>query len=165
MVDEQTFRAAIVKEARSWIGTNYHLGAGVKGAGVDCALLILRAYQHCGIVPPDEEAHRLSQDWWNHTTEEHYKLRVVRHCVKTVEAVTYKTMSGARPGDIVLLKTTGSKLANHGGIVLEKWPLIVHAIAPRVCVTDASKDFLWQFRTVEVYSPWEKYLEGNNTAA
>lgn len=153
---ERQFRQRIVEAAREWIGTPYHLGAGVKGVGVDCALLILRTFQQISIVPPDEEAHRLSHDWWAHTTEERYKLRVVRHCIKTVEAVTYRTLD-AKPGDIVLLRTAGSKLHNHGGIVLERWPTIIHAVYPAARVVDASRDPLWQFKTVEVYSAWEKY--------
>ncbi len=160
---ELEFRAAIVKEARSWAGTPYLLGQRVKGVGCDCATLILAVYQAVGIVPPDEGAHLLSQDWWHHTTEERYKLRVVRHSTKTVEAVTYRTLD-AKAGDIVMLRTPGSKLHNHGGIVLERWPWLIHAIAPKAAVVDASRDPLWAFQMVEVYSAWEKYSAGAETA-
>ena len=40
-------RAAVVAEARSWIGTPYHHAADVKGHGVDCAMLLIRVYCDC----------------------------------------------------------------------------------------------------------------------
>jgi cell wall-associated NlpC family hydrolase len=68
---EQEFRARIVREALSFVGTPYHLGGMVKGAGVDCATLLLLIYRSCALIPPEEETHRLSQDWWQHTSVEH----------------------------------------------------------------------------------------------
>jgi cell wall-associated NlpC family hydrolase len=154
---ESEFRKAIVREALSWKGTPYRLGSRVKGAGVDCATLLLATYQAVGLVPPDEQAHLLSHDWWSHTTEERYKLRVVRHATKTVEAVTYRTLD-AKPGDILLVKAANARLHNHGGIVIE-WPRLIHAIHPAVEVIDGTSHCMWQYQTVEVYSPWERWLE------
>ena len=156
MLTEEEYRARIVREARSWLGTPYVLGARVKGAGADCATLIMGIFQAVGIIPPDEQAHLLSADWWQHTTEERYRIRVVRHSTKTVEAFTYPTLE-AKPGDILLVRAAGAKVHNHGGIVLEKWPWIIHAIAPVACVANASQHRMWEFQKVEVFSPWEKY--------
>jgi cell wall-associated NlpC family hydrolase len=33
-------RAAVVREAESWIGTPFHHAARVKGAGIDCLMLL-----------------------------------------------------------------------------------------------------------------------------
>lgn len=151
---ETEFRSRIVSEALSWVGTPYRLGGRVKGAGTDCACLILGVLQNAGVIPPDEEAHRFSQDWWQHTTEERYKLRALRYAVKTLEAVTYRSLN-AQPGDILLLKAAGAKLHNHGAIVIA-WPWIVHAIAPAVQRVDATRHAMWQLQTVEVLSPWER---------
>src|SRR5947209_7911280 len=134
---ESEFRKRIVDEALSWRGTPYRLGARKKGAGADCATLILATYQAVGIVPPDQDAHRMSHDWWSHTTEERYKIGVLRHATKTVEAVTYRTLE-TKPGDILLLKAANSKLHNHGAIVIS-WPRIIHAIHPEVQVVDGVK--------------------------
>ena len=37
-------RAAVVKEAESWIGTPFHHAARVKGAGIDCLMLPLNPF-------------------------------------------------------------------------------------------------------------------------
>ena len=154
---EQEFRKRIVDEAVSWKGTPYVLGQRVKGAGTDCACFILAVMQRCGLIPPDEEAHRFSQDWWNHTGEERYKLRVVRHAVKTVEAVTYRTLA-AKPGDILIAKAAGARVHNHGGIVLA-WPRLIHSVRPAVEIVDGTQDSMWAFQPVEVYSMWLRYQE------
>src|SRR5262249_43477037 len=44
-------RAAVVAEAESWIGTPFHHAARVKGAGVDCLMLLAEVYERAGIVP------------------------------------------------------------------------------------------------------------------
>jgi cell wall-associated NlpC family hydrolase len=43
-------RAAVVAEAKTWIGTPYHHAADVKGHGVDCAMLLVRIYGDLGLV-------------------------------------------------------------------------------------------------------------------
>src|SRR6185437_15824401 len=42
-------RAAVVAEARSWIGTPYHNCADIKGTGVDCGMLIVRVFVATGL--------------------------------------------------------------------------------------------------------------------
>src|SRR5260370_9302840 len=50
--DLRDLRAAVVQEAESWIGTPFHHAARVKGAGVDCLMLLAEVYQHPGVVAP-----------------------------------------------------------------------------------------------------------------
>ena len=64
-------RAAVVAEARSWIGTPYHLGADVKGAGVDCAMILVRVFCDLGLVAPFDPR-PYSNDWHLHRGEEVY---------------------------------------------------------------------------------------------
>jgi cell wall-associated NlpC family hydrolase len=66
-------RAAVVSEALKWLGTPYHHHAGVLGAGVDCAMLLVRVFEDAGVVPPvgigpADYAH----DWHLHRNEELY---------------------------------------------------------------------------------------------
>lgn len=128
----------------------------VKGAGVDCATFILLVLKSAGVIPPDEETHAYSHDWWCHTTDERYKLRTLRYAVKTLEAVTHRTLA-AQPGDILLLKTAGARVHNHGAICVH-WPHVIHAIAPRVQMVDATRNYMWQHQLIEVFSPWEHYV-------
>ena len=54
-------RTALVDAARSWLNTPYHHKARVKGAGVDCAQLLIGVYTDAGLIeafdtgdyPPD----------------------------------------------------------------------------------------------------------------
>src|SRR3954454_10152249 len=43
-------RAAVVTEAETWIGTPFHHAARVKGAGVDCLMLLAEVYERAGIT-------------------------------------------------------------------------------------------------------------------
>jgi cell wall-associated NlpC family hydrolase len=48
---EAAQRATVVAEARSWIRTPYHNCADVKGAGVDCGMLLVRVFVDTGLMP------------------------------------------------------------------------------------------------------------------
>jgi NlpC/P60 family putative phage cell wall peptidase len=149
-------RREIVAEARTWIGTPYHYGGQVKGAGCDCATLLLCVWRTCGIIH-DEELGVYAGDWYCNTTEEKYMRRVLRHAHKVAEAVSYTTLE-AKPGNIVLTRAAGSRVFNHGGIVVN-WPRVIHAIDPSVEECDASTHRLWAYKTVAVFDPWEKPKE------
>jgi cell wall-associated NlpC family hydrolase len=143
-------RAALVAEARSWIGTPYHFGAMLKGIGCDCGTLLLGVLQACGYAR-GEKIERFTQDWFCHTSEERYAKRLMRNATLVVQAISYATLE-ARPGDLVL--THHQKIEtirfNHGGIVTE-WPKVIHAVDPHVEEIDASKHWMWNFREVAVY--------------
>ncbi len=47
-------RAAIVVEARSWIGTRWHHQASCKGAGSDCIGFVVGVAKACGVLEADE---------------------------------------------------------------------------------------------------------------
>jgi hypothetical protein len=48
---DEAMRAAVVKEALTWLGTPYHHHARVKGVGVDCARLLCAVYEASACVP------------------------------------------------------------------------------------------------------------------
>lgn len=145
-----TSRAELVHEAQSWIGTPYRMGAMVKGAGCDCATFLLAVLQSCGFAQ-DEHCEHHAQDWFCHTTQEGYALRLLKHATRIAEAVSYPTLK-TQPGDLVLTRhDVSSRVYNHGGIVVQ-WPRIIHAVHPAVRATDATSDPMWCFREVAVFS-------------
>ena len=64
-------RRRVVAAARSWIGTPYHHAADVKGAGVDCAMLLVRVFCDLGLVEPFDPR-PYTRDWHLHRGEERY---------------------------------------------------------------------------------------------
>lgn len=154
---EQEQRSALVHQARSWIGTPYVLGARVKGAGVDCASLIAEVLIAANLAER-EELGVYSHDWFHHSENERYMLRLLRHAAKTMEAVAYRS-TRILPGNIVLTRAARSKVFNHGGIVTA-WPHIVHAIAPAVEEIDATRHEMWTYQTIAVFDPFAKSAEG-----
>lgn len=109
-------RAAVVAEARKWLGTPYHNCADVKGVGVDCGMLLVRVFVDTGLVPPFDPR-PYPADWHLHRSEERY-LGFVFDRGSEVEA--------PQPGDVLVLRI--GRCYSHGGIVTLPKPLtIVHA--------------------------------------
>ncbi len=115
-------RQAVVAEAMTWIGTPYHTEADVKGAGVDCGMLLVRVFVDLGLVESFDPRPYPSQ-WHLHQRAERY--------VQWVEKWTRELPGPPKriplPGDIVLFHY--GLCYGHGGIVTE-WPLIIHAMGP-----------------------------------
>jgi len=119
MLDEQAQRAAVVAEARAWCGTPYHHLADVKGAGVDCAMLIVRVYCDLGLVEPFDPR-PYPPDWHLHRSEERYLGFVFERARRVAEP---------GEGDVMVMRY--GRAYGHGGIVTKTAPLtIVHAFGP-----------------------------------
>lgn len=129
MTDEATQRAAVVAEAKTWIGTPYHSCARIKGVGVDCGQLPLAVYHAAGRireVPVDQ----YSPQWHLHREEERYLAQVLEFAHEISELPL--------PGDFVLWRV-GRCLA-HGAIVVD-WPVVIHsAVGIGVVQTDAIRE-------------------------
>jgi cell wall-associated NlpC family hydrolase len=112
----QMQRAAVVAEARSWIGTPYHNCADIKGAGVDCGMLIVRVFVDTGLcVPFDPRPY--PPDWHLHRSEERYLGFVFNRCSE---------VTVPQPGDVMVFRI--GRCYSHGGVVTKSDPLtIVHA--------------------------------------
>lgn len=154
-------REAVLAEARAWLRTPYHKNGRVKGAGADCGTLLFCVYRTCGLVPPgaegifnDERIVPVGDDWFCHTEEERYMKLVLRHARKVAEGVAYPSLH-ALPGNLVLTRAVGSRVFNHGGIVV-KWPRIIHAVYSGVEEADGSTHYLWDHQIVTVLDPWAK---------
>ncbi len=125
-MDEASQRAAVVAEARTWIRTPYHHCADVKGAGVDCAMILVRVYCDLGLVERFDPR-PYPQDWHMHRSEERY-LNLLLARSHRVER--------PQPGDVVLIRY--GRCYSHGGIVTKHSPLtVVHAfMSHRVVVEE-----------------------------
>lgn len=117
--EERADRAAVVAAARSWIGTPYHHAADVKGAGCDCAMLLVRVYCDLGLVAPFDPR-PYTRDWMLHRGEEKYLGFLLEHA---------REIAAPQPGDVILFRF--GRCFAHGGIVTRAAPLtVVHAFAP-----------------------------------
>jgi cell wall-associated NlpC family hydrolase len=113
---ENTQRASVVAEARKWIGTPYHNCADVRGAGVDCGMLIVRVFVDTGLCAPFDPR-PYPPDWHLHRSDEKYLGFVFDRCVEVAEPSV---------GDVVVMRF--GRCYSHGGIVTVAQPLtIVHA--------------------------------------
>lgn len=116
---EQDQRAAIVDEARTWIGTPYHHGADIKGVGVDCAMILVKIFCDLGLLEPFDPR-PYTKDWFIHRDEERY-MGFLLALAREVER--------PEPGDIMLFKL--GRCFAHGGIVSQADPLkLIHAYSP-----------------------------------
>lgn len=107
-------REQIVAEARGWLRTPYRHMARVKGAGVDCAMLLLEVYQATGLVPVFD-IDFYPPDWHLHRGEERYLRHITEHAHQ---------VAVPQPGDVALFRF--ARCVSHGAIVV-KWPTVIHA--------------------------------------
>lgn len=131
----------VVEAACAWLGTPWHHNACVKGAGVDCAQLLIAVFQEAGLTP-DIRLGYYPPDWHMHRDEP----RFVRELAKHADALDLRGRSGSdaiadvvRPGDVAMFNF--GRHAAHGAIVTA-WPEVVHAYRDvgQVTVSDVRAD-------------------------
>lgn len=142
---EAVERAAVVREAREWIGTPYRSAQRVKGhaGGVDCLTFIVEVYERCGLIPKIKLPY-YSQLWHLSQYEERY-MNAIATYAREVE----------KPGigDIFIVKI--GLAFSHGAIITE-WPNVIHAFMGRgVLSTDASNDGHIIGRPQKFFSFWK----------
>lgn len=126
---ELTARARVVVAAREWIGTPYHHMADVKGAGCDCAMLLVRVYCDLGLVAPFDPR-PYARDWHLHRGEERYLGFLLERA---------RLLEKPQAADVVLFRY--GRCFSHGGVVTAIEPLtIVHAFAPAGRVIEEQLD-------------------------
>lgn len=135
-------REVVVNEAATWLGTPFHLNAHVKGAGVDCAWLLVMCYAAAG-VPMPHELDIAQRNWHLHKDDERYITQISKwmHVVETPKL-----------GDTVLFKI--GRAYGHSAIVIQ-WPhVLVHVMeGDAVRVTDATQQPL-AGKPYMFFSPW-----------
>lgn len=140
---EQARRAAVVAEAKSWLGTPYHPMGRIKGVGVDCAMLPAEVYAACGVIPPQDIAF-YPMDWHLHRSGERYLAHVLR---------LGHEVAAPRPGDLALFRF--GRAFSHGAIVID-WPQVVHAVIHSpVTLADVLADADLAARERRFFSLWE----------
>ena len=138
-------RAAVVREALSWLGTPWRHQGRIKGAGVDCGQLLLEVFSDAGVIPMFH-VEPYVQDWHLHRDAERYLGQIERFGRRLPDGVR------PLPGDVVLYKF--GRCVSHGGIVVD-WPTIVHAYNPLgVVLDDGDANVRLAKRQVGFWSPW-----------
>jgi cell wall-associated NlpC family hydrolase len=120
-------RQAVVEEARGWIGTPFHHAARVKGAGVDCLMLLAEVYERAGVAPHIEPPFYVP-DWHLHRDAERY-LEGLLHYAREIDGPSRRGAGPPQgpqplPGDIALFRF--GRTFSHGAIVAQ-WPRLIHA--------------------------------------
>jgi cell wall-associated NlpC family hydrolase len=110
-------RADIVTEALTWLRTPYVPLANIKGAGVDCAMLLVEVFRAPrGNVPVDFDPRPYPIDWYLHSDAELY-LDIVRRFGRRID-------TEAQPGDILAYRY--GHAVGHAAIVIDD-NLVLHA--------------------------------------
>lgn len=123
-------RAAIVAEARSWIGTPYHYRAAVKGVGCDCVGLI-NAIRAWVIGGPLEPMPAYSPDFASDRSHAGIMAAGRRFLVP-------KAPQDRLPGDVVAFRWRRSEAVKHAGVLVTPTRM-VHADM-RAGVTEVSTE-------------------------
>lgn len=111
-------RAEIVREALSWLGTRYDHHQRIKGAGVDCLMLLAEVFERVGFVAhiePGDYPH----DWHLHRSEERYAQGLASYVRQLGDD------ERPLPGDIGLFRY--GRTFSHAGIVVADDLQLVHA--------------------------------------
>ena len=144
-VSESELRGAVVAEAKTWLGTPYVSNGDVKGAGVDCGMLLVRVFVDLGLVAPFEPRPYPAQ-WSFHQSAERY--------LEIVERLASEIPGPPEPGDLALFKI--GRCWAHGAIVID-WPEILHANPPGTCRYDNwEQNFSLRKRAPRFFSIWPR---------
>lgn len=148
-------RAAVVAEARRWLGTPYHHNAAILGSGVDCARIILEAFAGAGLEERFDVG-KYNHDWHLHRSEEKY-LEVVERYMTRIEADETPLQFRSpplllSPADVIVFRM--GRTFSHGAIVTE-WPWIIHSYFPSRMVEEVDiRGTPMAERPMRVYSYW-----------
>lgn len=138
---EESQRARVVAEALSWVGTPWvHFGR-IKGAGVDCAMLIAEVFERAGIVG-HVEVPAYPIDWHLHREESKF-ADFVATLAPEVDGPPDRT---PLPGDIIVWHFHAAFA--HGGIVTA-WPKVVHSYSRSMVCEDDCEAAAWLSTVIE----------------
>jgi cell wall-associated NlpC family hydrolase len=134
-------RHALVTAAHGWLNTPYHHRARVKGAGVDCAQLLIGVYADAGLISAFDTG-EYPPDWMLHREEERFLAWIDQYLVEVEQPL---------PGDVAIWRFGRS--FSHGAIVTY-WPEFIHAwrVAGCVCLGNLEQDLDLSRRSVRFYS-------------
>jgi cell wall-associated NlpC family hydrolase len=123
-------REQVIEEAKTWLGTPWHMNACIKGVGVDCGRFPYAVLKFCGVPVPELPEH-WPTDWFRHN------LALNEPYLKIVQGA-YKEVTLPEAGDLVLFKM--GKAFSHIAIVAS-WPLVIYmrgnGSSPRIEIGNA----------------------------
>ena len=129
-------RAAIVAEARAWIGTPYRHQASLKGVGCDC-LGLVRGVWRALVGDEPQAAPPYSRDWAEAAGEETLALAARAHLIE-VDPTAFQ------PADVLLFRYRERYPAKHAAIATAPG-LMVHA-HDGACVAEVAIAPWWRRR-------------------
>ena len=138
-------RTEIIEEADGWLGTPWQHQACVKGAGVDCAMLIAGIARNVGLITSEEmkEIPPYPKDW--HFHQDFALLPFIMEKLDCKE----KQKRYMRAGDILVFKI--GRVPSHLGILLED-NIFMHAYSGgNSQVVKNSLSAQWVDRLTNVY--------------
>lgn len=101
------FQAAVVAEARAWLGTPYVHQASCRGAGADC-LGLVRGIWRAVVGPEPAALPPYTPDWGEAGGREVLAEAALRWLVPAA--------AGAAPGDVLLFRMRPGAVAKHLGV-------------------------------------------------
>lgn len=142
---EKHQRAAVVREAYTWLKTPYHHYAAVKGAGVDCAMILPEVYFDAGVIAEKPIIESYPADWMYHRGEERYLAWLEKFATTTLNP---------KAGDIAIWKF--GRCFSHGAVIVD-YPQIIHAFKKaRMVILDDLNNVEMAGREVRFYTFWSK---------
>lgn len=133
-------RAAIVAEARSWLGTPYQHQASLKGAGCDCLGLVRGVWR--AVVGPEPEAPPPYRPDWAEMGGEETLWGAAERWLRPVEA--------GEAGDVLLFRMTPGAPVKHAA-VLSGPDRMIHAYWGRAVVESALGPW-WRARLAAAFA-------------
>ncbi len=118
-------RAAIVAEARAWIGTRYCHQASLKGVGCDCLGLVRGVWRVC-IGDEPEAAPPYAPDWAEAKGEEALADAAFRHLIPVA-------CDNFAAGDVLLFRWRDGYVAKHVAIAASATTMIHAHDGASVC--------------------------------
>ena len=138
--DPGALRAAILSEARAWIGTPYLHRASLKGHGADCLGLVRGVWRAC-LGDEPEEMSPYAPHWPLATREEPLRVAARRYLIPA---------PSAWPGDVLLFRWRAGLPASHAGILASEASFI-HA-HDGAAVAEVAFTAWWRRHLVDVFS-------------
>jgi len=105
----------VIAEARTWLGTPFRNCGDAKGAGVDCAMLLVRAFVDTGAIAPFDPR-PYSYQWHLHRDEEKF-LAIIETLGREVDRPPI-------PGDVMVYQF--GRCFSHGALVIDAGH-VIHA--------------------------------------
>lgn len=154
---EAAQRAAVLKEAMSWIGTPYHQQGDIKGVdgAVDCSMLLVRAWVDSGMMEPFDPR-PYPPNWHMHQSEERY--------LAWMQGLANET-TDPKPGDIMMM--TFGRCYSHSGILVDSNTIVhAHQKTGKCCMSNLHEPWIVYFdrmgqrkRPLMYFDIWAKYRE------